>query len=487
MAEVTTFEHADGSVTTVVAEGERVFQSTVTPQEAAALAIELTGARVGAYVGADVKRVRDYKSSPELAWDTLDAATKKKHGSPDRWWQAIGKDNRVSSRASFAALQAERPNDTAKQAGAWWSSLSSKSRGRLRAKYTRGYDDDVLSDLGKLASSAVDVATLRPLVKNIPIAKDIQSSIASVYKAPMNAAVSVAKGERIDRVATQAFQTQLRAAKTLAPYVQTIVSVVPGLGTGLSAGIGGALALASGASIDEAMIAAARSAVPGGPLAQAAFDVAVAAAQGKPVEAVLINALPVSPAAKDALVRGARAARQLAEGKSVDKVLVSSALDLLPPQARAAAQVGVALAQGQAIQNVAGTAAKMVGFSPDTVRAASISKALSGAAKGLASSSPTVARKLAATSNLNLAGVASSLGAPGTAQRLIANAQKATSPSVLAEANAARKAFAASSPSSQGILEAARRGRVRSSSGGPVTPEQLVAAQNAGRVFYVQA
>jgi hypothetical protein len=265
-----------------------------------------------------------------------------------------------------------------------------------------------------------------------------------------------------------------------------VVSVVPGLGTGLSAAIGGALALASGARIDQAMLAAARSALPGGALAQAAFDVALAAAQGKPVEAVLLNALPVSPAAKDALVRGAKAARQLAEGKSIDKVLVANALDLLPPQARAAAQVGVALAQGQALQAVAGAASQLPGFSPATVRAASVSKALAGAAKGLKLSSPASAAKLAATSTLNLASVAQSLGAQSSAQRLIANAQKATSPAVLASANAARKALAASDPSAQAIVAAARSGRVRSSTGGPVTPEQLAAAQRAGRVFYVQ-
>jgi hypothetical protein len=488
MAEVTTFEHGDGSVTTVVTEGDRTFQSTVTPQEAAALALQLTGSRVGFAVGAvaAVKRMRDYKTPPESSWDVLDAATKKKYGTPDRWWQAIGKDARVSSRASFAALKAERPNDTAKQASAWWGSIGKNSRQRLRAKYTRGYDDDFMSELASVANTVVDVATLKPIAKHIPIAKDIQSSIASVYKAPMSAVTSIAKGERLDRVAMQQFQTQLKAAKTLGPYVQTVVSVVPGLGSGLSAAIGGALALASGASIDAALLAAARSALPGGPLAQAAFDVALAAAQGKPVEAVLINALPVAPAAKDALIRGARAARQLAEGKSIDKVLVDQALDLLPPQARAAAQVGVALAQGQAIQKVAGAAAKLPGFSPATVRAASVSKALAGAAKGLAASSPASSMKLAATSKLNLAGVASSLGARRSAQQLIASAQKATSPAVLAQANAARKALAASSPSSQSILEAARRGRVRSSSGGAVTPAQLAAAQSAGRVFYVQ-
>jgi hypothetical protein len=484
MAEVETYEHADGSVTTVVTEGDRTWQSTVSPQEAAALALQLTGSRVGA-VGA-AKLVRDYVTPPEMGWDVLDAATKRRFGSADKWWQAIGKDNRVSSRASFAAIKAERPNDTAKQASAWWGSIGKNGRQRMRAKYTRGYGDDVLGELGKLASTAVDVVTLKPLAKHIPLARDVQGAIASVYKAPMNAAVSVAQGERLDRVATQAFQTHLKAAKTLAPYVQTVVSVVPGLGTGLSAAIGGALALASGARIDQAMLAAARSALPGGALAQAAFDVALAAAQGKPVEAVLLNALPVSPAAKDALVRGAKAARQLAEGKSIDKVLVANALDLLPPQARAAAQVGVALAQGQALQAVAGAASQLPGFSPATVRAASVSKALAGAAKGLKLSSPASAAKLAATSTLNLASVAQSLGAQSSAQRLIANAQKATSPAVLASANAARKALAASDPSAQAIVAAARSGRVRSSTGGPVTPEQLAAAQRAGRVFYVQ-
>lgn len=484
MAEVETFEHDDGSVTTVVTEGDRTWQSTVSPQEAAALALQLTGSRVGA-VGA-AKLVRDYVTPPEMSWDILDAATKRRFGSADKWWQGIGKDNRVSSRASFAAIKAERPNDTAKQASAWWGSIGKNGRQRMRAKYTRGYGDDVLGELGKLASTAVDVVTLKPLAKHIPLARDVQSAIASVYKAPMNAAVSVAQGERLDRVATQAFQTHLKAAKTLAPYVQTVVSVVPGLGTGLSAAIGGALALASGARIDQAMLAAARSALPGGALAQAAFDVAVAAAQGKPVEAVLLNALPVSPAAKDALVRGAKAARQLAEGKSIDKVLVANALDLLPPQARAAAQVGVALAQGQALQAVAGAASQLPGFSPATVRAASVSKALAGAAKGLKLSSPASAAKLAATSTLNLASVAQSLGAQSSAQKLIASAQKATSPQVLASANAARKALAASDPSVKSIVAAARSGRVRSSTGGPVTPEQLAAAQRAGRVFYVQ-
>lgn len=486
MAEVTTFEHGDGSVTTVVTEGDRTFQSTVTPQEAAALALQLTGSRVGA-AASTTPRMRDFRSPAESGWYVQTAATKKKFGgSIEKWWGSIGKDARVSSRASFAALQAERPNDTPQQASKWWGDIGKNRRQKLRAKYTRGYGDDLLSDLQGIASTAVDVATLRPIAKHLPIAKDIQGAVASIYKAPMNAAVSVAKGERLDRVATKAFQTQLAAIKTLAPYVQTVISVVPGLGTGLSAAIGGALALASGARIDEAMLAAARSAIPGGALAQAVFDVALAAAQGKPVEAVLLNALPVSPAAKDALVRGARAARQLAEGKSIDKVLVDQALTALPPAARAAAQVGVALAQGQAIQAVAGAAAALPGFSPATVRAASVSKALAGAAKGLALSSPQSAQKLAATSKLNLAGVASALGARGSAQQLIASAQKATSPAVLAKANAARKALAASSPSSQGILEAARRGRVRSSSGGAVTPAQLAAAQNAGRVFYVQ-
>jgi hypothetical protein len=50
------------------------------------------------------------------------------------------------------------------------------------------------------------------------------------------------------------------------------------------------------------------------------------------------------------LVRGAAAARALAEGKRVDQVVLDQAIKALPPAAQKAAQVGVAVAQAKNIQ-----------------------------------------------------------------------------------------------------------------------------------------
>jgi hypothetical protein len=75
------------------------------------------------------------------------------------------------------------------------------------------------------------------------------------------------------------------------PYVQSVISFVPGVGTGISAALGAAQALADGRRIDEALVAAACGAIPGGPMAQMAFDSAWGLAHGRPVDSVVLRAL----------------------------------------------------------------------------------------------------------------------------------------------------------------------------------------------------
>ena len=77
---------------------------------------------------------------------------------------------------------------------------------------------------------------------------------------------------------------QLKLAEMVAPFV-------PGIGTGVAAALGAANALAAGRPITEAVLAAARGALPGGAIAQAAFDVALNLAKGKNIaEAALAAA-----------------------------------------------------------------------------------------------------------------------------------------------------------------------------------------------------
>lgn len=75
------------------------------------------------------------------------------------------------------------------------------------------------------------------------------------------------------------------------PYVQSVISFVPGVGTGISAALGAAQALADGRSITEAIVAGAKGMLPGGPLAASAFDAAWGLAHGRPVDSVALEAL----------------------------------------------------------------------------------------------------------------------------------------------------------------------------------------------------
>jgi len=54
--------------------------------------------------------------------------------------------------------------------------------------------------------------------------------------------------------------------------VHSVISLVPGVGSGISAALGAAQALADGRPIDEAIVAGVRTAISGGPMAEMAFD-----------------------------------------------------------------------------------------------------------------------------------------------------------------------------------------------------------------------
>lgn len=236
-----------------------------------------------------------------------------------------------------------------------------------------GFVSSAAKSLGKAASSLVPKAITRAASSVVNTAKTYAGKaynaatsipgLGTVIKAsgalatlPARAAQQLIAGRRIDQIAVDQFKTALGSARTLAPYVQTVASFVPGLGTGVSAGIGGALALAQGRPIDEAMMTAARSAIPGGPAAQAAFSVAADVMQGKPVDQIAINALPLDPNAKAAMLRGVAAARELANGRPVDQVVIDQALRSLPPAAQKAIQVGVAMGHARNLQHAAGAA-----------------------------------------------------------------------------------------------------------------------------------
>lgn len=231
----------------------------------------------------------------------------------------------------------------------------------------------------RAAASVVNVVKkVGTAITKIPVIGAIVKAAGSLAMLPLQSTAALLDGKRIDRVAVDSFKGALGSVKTLAPYVQTVISFVPGIGQGISAGIGGALALASGQSISEAMLAAAKGAIPGGPLAQAAFSVASDAMQGKPIAQIAINALPISPQAKQALASGLQAAKDIAAGKNVATTVLDNALKALPPQYQKAVQVGVALGHAKNLQQ--GVAAAVQG----AAHLATASAAGQSAAKAIA-------------------------------------------------------------------------------------------------------
>jgi hypothetical protein len=209
-----------------------------------------------------------------------------------------------------------------------------------------------------LARGVADVSSsFADTLGKIPIiGAGLKGLYGFTYGALIQSAANVVSGVRLDKVASRFLESQVQNVKEVAPYVQTIISVVPGIGPGISGAISAGLTLAQGRPLDEALVEAAIGAIPGGALAKSMAKIAVAAASGKPLSDIAVSALPIPPAAQEGLKAGLRVASDVAQGKRVDKSLLAEAnrqIDRLPPQIRKAAQIGVAIGQGKKLQDIA--------------------------------------------------------------------------------------------------------------------------------------
>ncbi|GAC1339022.1 MAG: hypothetical protein NVSMB18_06470 [Acetobacteraceae bacterium] len=205
--------------------------------------------------------------------------------------------------------------------------------------------------VGDLSSSVADTLGKVPF-----IGAGLKGLYGFTYGALIQSVDSAVSGVRLDKVLSRHLESQIKNVKEVAPYVQTVIAFVPGIGPGVSGAISAGLSLAQGRPIDEALVDAAAGALPGGALAKSMAKMAFAAASGKPLSDIAIAALPLAPAAKDGLKAGLRVATDVAQGKPVDKALLSEAnrqIERLPAAYRKAAQIGVALGQGKKLQDIA--------------------------------------------------------------------------------------------------------------------------------------
>ena len=207
-----------------------------------------------------------------------------------------------------------------------------------------------IKKVGKVVSGAT--ASIGAKIKSVPV---VGTGLHAVYKlgpaAVIETTAKIAKGENIEKSVIGHFKGQLNAARDVAPYVQTVVSFVPGVGQGISGAIGAGVALSRGQPISQAIIEGVRGALPGGPVTAAAFDVAMAAAQGKSIDEVALQAIPLPPDQKKMVVQAAMTAKDIASGKNVAKSVYDRGQKLLPPEAQKAMQVAVAMGTAKNIQD----------------------------------------------------------------------------------------------------------------------------------------
>jgi hypothetical protein len=216
------------------------------------------------------------------------------------------------------------------------------------------------------------------------------------------------EGKRIDKVALGAIKTAVKDFHEVAPYAQMVISLVPGVGPGVSAAIGCGLALADGQPLSQALMTGVEDALPGGPLAKMACDVAKeginSAIHGTKITwdaiakegiSAAATAIALPEEAKRALESGLTCASKLMHGERIDRALVAGfAQELsLSPQAKdalgALTDISVSLAQGQRLDKTlvahVSSLASVVSVIPDDVKRSftSLGSKLTGSALSL--------------------------------------------------------------------------------------------------------
>lgn len=212
-----------------------------------------------------------------------------------------------------------------------------------------GWIKKAVNDAGKGLVKGVNTVT--KTVGQVPVVGGALKGTFTVIASPIKLTGNIANGRRLDRAVLDNFKDQLGAAKDLAPYAQTVLSVVPGLGTAASGAIGAGIALAQGQPITAALIAGVKGALPGGPAAKAIFDAAQSVAEGKPIDQVALSSIPgLTDMQQKSVAEALRISKDVANGKKVDPKTFANVINHLPPETQKALSVGVALGHGANLQ-----------------------------------------------------------------------------------------------------------------------------------------
>jgi hypothetical protein len=191
------------------------------------------------------------------------------------------------------------------------------------------------SPLGMVARSSYGALSAALRGQNIGMGALDGLAGSPIAGALVKAGISVARGENLVAAAKLAVKSGISDARDALRFAAMVAPFVPGIGTGVGAALGAADALASGQPITAAVVAGVRGAIPGGAIAQTAFDTGFQLASGKRIDQALLtaarNQLPPGPAqaAFDTSLA-------IAQGKKLQQAALAGAGALLPPSPYAA-------------------------------------------------------------------------------------------------------------------------------------------------------
>ena len=141
-------------------------------------------------------------------------------------------------------------------------------------------------------------------------------------------------------------------------------SLVPGIGSGVAAGLAAAGALAQGKNWKQIAQEAAMGALPGGPMARAALQAGIGVASGQRIDRALMKGVRKAVPGGDAGRAIFDASLAVARGKRLDRAVTGAARNLamrhVPPHLRGAATAGIAALQGQRVDRAVLGAAKQI-------------------------------------------------------------------------------------------------------------------------------
>lgn len=205
-----------------------------------------------------------------------------------------------------------------------------------------------IESVGDAIASTINA--IGDLVGKIPIVGGVFHGLLSIVGAPFNALSALIDGRAIDDVILGQFKDIVSGIREIAPLAQSIISFIPGIGQGINGAIAGAIALANGASLTDALSSAVKNALPGGPITAAAFEAASAAVQGENIfESVGQAALHLLP--REA-VSALTIVYKAAQGENIAIAALEEAKMYLPLGARIGIDVGIGVGQGRKLQGI---------------------------------------------------------------------------------------------------------------------------------------